>query len=378
MSNPVVLVGNPNPPGVPVAPGAPMPPYQALPGTTWNPPMGGAPAPDPITKHTGELANWFVTSHHVAKPWSNGYHEMIREGQIIFIARTANEDDEMQNQVNLQQLNHMMREGYKRAVAAMDPANPFPMPEGLTSAAEAHSVVYGDIPTRVPNTDVAGGDLPGGHTPGIGESELEEYLGRPAALEEEVPPGEYKNRLKTAIELAKASNFRYLTAAGIMHRWNFWGVVNNISVGTSPEGKVRASQSHRKYSPTVVINCIVAKKVYVSNIWGHKDKVAEGNTLYLILRRKVNDRGEYGPFEFVPYSHTNVDGVPLSETVYNDVAGYVRYGPVIPMGTCTEVANRPPAEHKRRQAIGNGQSVSLATAHDALGSLPQIVVQMRV
>lgn len=373
MSNPAVLIGNPNPPGVAVAPGAPMPTYQALPGTSWNPPMGGTPAPQVVTKHTGEQANWFVASHHVARPWSNRFHEMLREGQIIFIARTANEEDELQTQVNSYQFNHMMREGYKRAMAILDPSNPLPMPEGIgMSRSEVRSIIFGTYP------DVGAGGNPDDTVPGIGEAEIEEYLGRDTALEMEIPAGVYKERLKKAMILAKSQHFRYMWAPAISYRWNFWGVVNNTSVGTSPEGRVRATQSHRKFAPTVVVNCVVAKKVYVSNIWGHKNKVAEGNTVYLVLRRKTNGNGDYGAFEIVPDSYTNMEGIPSSETVYRDQAGYTRYGYVLPLGTCTEVADRPPAENKRLQAVGSRESSSVSVAHEALGALPKIVVQLRV
>ncbi len=368
MSNPVVLVGNPNPPGVAVAPGAPMPAYQPLPGVSWTPPMTGIPAPDTITKHVGEQQNGSISAHHVARPWSNNYHNDIREGQMIFIARTANEDDEMQNMVNLYQFNHMLRKGYLDAMSMLNGQSR--LPEGVTmSVAEINSIVFGEIPP-------AGGD-PNAYVPGISESEIEEYIGREAAMELEVPDSPYKNRLKNALTLAKSKTFRYLWAPAIMHRWNFWGIVNNTSVGVSPEGRVQAANSHFHKSPTVVVNCIVAKKVYVSNVWGHKDVVAEGNTLYLILRRKLVDNGAYGPFEMVPDGDTNVEGVRASDTVYRDLTDKTRYGYPVVVGTCTEVGNHPPPDHKRRQAIGtDGSPISLA--HDATGALPLIVVQVRV
>lgn len=330
--------------------------------------MTGIPAPDTVSVHTGEQQNGFISAYHVARPWSNGYHNQIREGQILFIARTANEGDEMQNQVNLYQFNHMLRKGYLDAMAILN--GQIPLPEGVAmSVDEINSIIFGTTPPP-------GGDVYA-YVPGIGESEIEEYLGREREMERELPNSPYKDRLRKALELAKTKTFRYMWAPAIMYRWNFWGIVNNISVGTSPEGRVQSMNSHFHKMPTVVVNCIVAKKVYVSNIWGDKGTVAEGNTLYLILRRKVTDYGNYGPFEMTPYADTNVDDVPFSETVYSDHTNTTRYGYPITVGTCTEVGNYPPPDHKRRQAIGTDGS-PVALAHDATGALPLIVVQVRV
>lgn len=86
------LVGNPTPPGRAVGPGQPMPAYQGMPVGTWNGAARGipnAPRPTTITKHVNMPSNMPVMSHHVIKPWRNGEHNLLREGQITFIARTT-------------------------------------------------------------------------------------------------------------------------------------------------------------------------------------------------------------------------------------------------------------------------------------------------
>lgn len=360
---PVALQGNPNPPGVSVGAGADtMPAYQPLPG---GPDIGPMPA---ITKHTGEQANWWIVHHNVNRPWSNGFHKMIREGQLIWIARTKKQDDDMQTQVNLYQLNHMISEGYSRAINALRTGV---LPEGVLHSIEDVRDAVGYIADSNRNFQ--------GQGRGINEQEIDEYLGRDQAFEDEVPEGLHKNRLRIALDLAKMSDFRYLWAPAILFRWNFWGVVNNISEGTSPEERVRATQAHRRYAPTSVVNCVIAKKGHTSNVWGDgKTTIAEGAKCYIVLRRRYDGNGNHGAFEFVPYASLNDDGVPDTETVYTDVSGKTRYGPVITVGTITEITARPPAPNKRRQAIGNGREVSIQQAHDATGSLPKIVVQLRV
>ena len=371
MSNPVNLVGNPIPPGVNVPAGAnTMPSYPTARGTPWPVPMDGNPAPPSVTKHTGDLANWYVVRHKLARPWSNLYHEMIREGQLVFTARTKSEDDDMETIVNLYQLNAILREGYLRA---MDIVNGnVNIPTGVTMGLQ-------DIRDAIDK---------------VSEGDIEEYLGRENDMEMEVPDDPtYKPMLRNALTLARSKIFRYLWAPGISFHWNFWGTVNNISVGTSPEHRAMKNNSHfnSKSSAAVVVNAVVGKKGFISNIFGGSDRVQEGSTLYLVLRRRKNRKNQWTEFEIVPYCHPERDEVPFDEKLYEDHVGSftrggdgsvlipnIREGYTYTIGTCSEVTRRDPTPHKLRQAVGNGETTMLSQAHDATGTLPKICVQFRV
>lgn len=362
VTGPINLQGNLNPPGAFVPAGSnTMPAYQPLPGRSDIGPTAA------ITKHVGNQQNWWIVHHFVNRFWTNGFHETIREGQLIFIARSMRSEDDMQTMINLYQLNHILFEGYSKAMNIIRTGQ---IPDGVTySIAEIRDCV-GYNPE---NRNVQG------RFNGISEKEIDEYLGRPQAFEDEIPDGIRKNKLRIALDLAYSKHFRYLWAPAILLRWNFWGVVNNISKGTSPEGKQTASGSHRASVNTTTVNCVIAKKAHTSNVFGNgKTDIAEGSKVYLVLRRRNDGNGNYGSFEMVPTSSMLNNGVSDSVTAYEDISGKFCHGPVITVGTITEITARPPAPNKIRQAVGNGKEVSLTQAHQATGGLPKIVIQLRV
>ncbi len=69
----------------------------------------------------------------------------------------------------------------------------------------------------------------------------------------------------------KIAHFKYLLPHGVLYHWNLFGAVNNTSKGSSPEGRV-----NRNSADTVVVNCVVAKKVAISNNFGDARNVVEG------------------------------------------------------------------------------------------------------
>ena len=149
--------------------------------------------------------------------------------------------------------------------------------------------------------------------------------------------------------------------------------MNNISVGTSPEAKVNQSTAK-----TLVMNDVVAKDAFVSNVFGDNKHVAEGGRIGLIIRRAGGERAETVSHpEIVPWSDRDSTTPLMSERGYWDEWNRFQTGFFIPLGTVNEMTGEEPAERKRRDAIGNnGKLPSLV--HDALGSLPLVRVQLGI
>lgn len=339
------LAGNPTPPGVPVAPGRTPPAYQAIPGQTWAPPFSGLPNPTSITRHTGRPSNGNVVHSSQIKRWPDlEYDRQIMQGQPVFHKRSV-DDSELVNILNIFQFNQILSDGYNVAMGMLERGE---APEGLDISI-IREVVNGDIK----------------------ESDIEEYIGREAALEEEIKDSVRKEKLKNAVALAKANHFVYLFAPGILHRWNFWGIVNNL-------GEADSLQSRRRF-PVTVVNTIIAKKAKVSNIWGEKF-VEIGNDVHFVLRRKRLQNGEFGCFEIFPIATPSGDPVPLNERVYTDVTGHLTNGPTIEVGCISETSmagGSHPAPNMVVQAINSGGNTGAKTAFNAMGNLPTIWIQVR-
>lgn len=335
--------GNPIPPGVAPGPGQAMPNYKGLPGKPWNPTQGQVPPTPPTQKHlTGFPSNNYITSAHVARPWRNGYQDMLREGQIVFVGRSINPGDnnQMIKQVNHYQLNAIMATGYDSAVRRLS---------------------SGDVPDGV--------NIAFAQFASLNEVNLVDYLGR----EETISEGESGNVLREALKLIKLQEFKYLLPCGMMWHWNLLGIVNNMSYGTSPE--VRMDTTLTK---SVVPNLVVAKRVYASNLWGGTKVLPEGGKLGIILRRRETADGGYGAPEIVPWAARGYETPPIGDRFYTDFSGGHQPGFFFPLGYSSDQEGPPPAEQKRRIAIGNGNQYTMSKVHDALGSLSQVVIQLGV
>ena len=327
--------GNPNPPGRQVGPGQRMPQYENNGGASWNGAAYGipnAPTPKTINAHIGMPSNDYITSAHAIRSWRNGEHADLHEGQIMFSARVAPVDGQIK-QVSQQHLGKICRDGYVQARRDLEDGK---TPNGINITAAEFDALR--------------------------EDEIAEYLGK----EHTIPDGD--NILRDACRLIKITHFKYLIPAGVMYHWNLWGGINNLSVGNTQSAKVDQSQTS-----TMVVNCVVGKKVALSNVWGDSKKLNEGGKLGLIVRRAMGEDGMPLHTEIIPWALRDYETPPFSTRGYFDASGNFQPGYYLPIGTATELDYIGPPEQRRRQAIGN-KEYSRKTTQDALGSLPKVFV----
>ena len=336
--------GNPNPPGRPARPGQQMPIYQGVPGAPWQGAAKGspnAPTPKTITAHVNMPSNSKITSSHVSRPWQNKEHELIREGQIMFVRRVMhihgekNEFDDLTTEASLQHLNSIAQRGYMQAREALE-ADPQRLPQQISITAEQFD--------------------------SISEGEIFDYINR----ENDIPSD--RPDLLNACKLLKIGHFKYLLPIGLLMDWNLYGGVNNISYGTSPMNRV-----NQETARTIVVNHVVGKDVFLSNIWGDDKKITEGSRFGLVVRRsRGTQSGELsGATEIIPWSDRDMTTPPFCVRTYVDEMGRNQLGYFLSIGTVTELDGEIPAERKRKDAIGNlGKPASVS--HDAYGTLPKI------
>ena len=330
--------GNSNPPGRPAGPGQALPVYQDNGGARWDGPatgVGNAPHPRVIKAHIG-LNNSYIVNAQTLVNWKEGEETRLREGQLLFAAR-EDAGDRRLKAVSLQHLNSICRRGYKAARKALETKQGLPAGVNITAA----------------DFDA------------LRHEELFEYLGK----EEKIP--KHDTHLLQACRLLSYKYFKYLTWHGVANHWNFWGVINNLNVATSMEGRIDPSQSK-----LIVANAVVGKKAHTSNIWGGRDKVREGSRLSLIMRCTHED-GVAAHTEIVPWAGYAYEVAPYCDRTYFDRRGHLQLGHEIFVGTVTETTNSDPVEHKRRLAVGNTEA-PLSVVHDAYGTLPKIVIQVRI
>jgi len=178
--------------------------------------------------------------------------------------------------------------------------------------------------------------------------------------------------LKEACKLLHIKEFKYLLPGPMLMHWNWYGGINNISYGVSPQAKVNQSTAR-----ALVVTFNVAKRAVFSNVWGDKSKLVEGAKIGLVCRRRLAADGTPGAPEVVPWAELDLITPPFTSRSYNDEMNRTPHGWYIPIGTCSEIANGEISERHRRDAIGNN-SKPAAVVHDAYGTLPQITVQVRL
>ena len=292
-------------------------------------------------------SNMPVMSAHVIRPWRDGQHKLLREGQITFIAREparAGANDTFRDtvkEVSLQHLNSICSHSYAQA--------------------------RDDLRNR--RLPAVAGSLTEAEFDAISEADLEEYIGSPER-EDTIPEDDLI--LRQAVKLLHVGHFKYLRPCGVRIYWNLFGGLNNTSSASIVESKVQ-----RDIGETLVVNNVVGKKVFLSNIWGDNKHVSEGCRVGLILRRggggTLASLGNDGAPEYVPWSDRDAETPSMPERAYFDEHNRFQYGHYLPIGVCQEVTGEEPSERKRREAIGNGNQLT-SVVHDAIGTLPQIVV----
>lgn len=327
----------PNPPGRPVAPGVSMPAYQAVPGRQWDGAARGvanAPQPRPISVQNGFMSNGKINSSKLVKPWADGQHLRVREGQIMFTARTVNAEVEgMATEASMQHLGSIFIRGYMQARSDLRDGR---LPDGM-------------------------GGLTQEQFDDLGEDNIMEHMNMDERdIDDPV--------MKMACRLLRYKHFKYLLPGSALLHWNVTGGVENVSYGTSLESRINYSTSR-----AVVVNHTVGKDVFLSNIWGDSPQVREGNMIGLIVRRHPNPNPNLAATypEIVPWAQGDNDTPSLGERGYYDERGHFQRGYYIPLGHVTELNGQMPVDRHRRAAIGNLGKTD-ETVHQGLGALPKL------
>jgi len=314
---------------------------------SWNGAARGIPnAPRPLTIQTtmGNDNNGTINSSSAIKCWSNGAHENVREGQIMFAARNNPRTDSTRDvwsrhltEASLQHLNMMCELGWKAARQALVQGNNA-MPHGI-------SITVAEFDA-------------------LSEWDIYEYIGdREKDIPDDMPT------LKAACKLLQQAQFKYLLPVGVMMHWNLFGAVSNISYGTAPQAAVNEYAKR-----VVVVNHNVAKRCTLANIWGDKSRLLEGGEIGLVCKRRRNADGTPGAPEIVPWSQVDAVTPAFVSRSYPDEMGRDQKGYYLFVGTCHEIDNKELSDRHRRDAVGNTGKPAMV-AHNAYGTLPRIVVQ---
>jgi len=294
----------------------------------------------------GDEANKPVHSSHPALPWDQGEHMLVRQGQLMFIARTNPRDDSNNpwagytTVASMQHLNAMALAGWSRARHKLQMGHAY-LPDGIRLSLEEFD--------------------------SLREDDIMDYFGK---REDDIP--EENHILKQACKLLHLAEFKYLMPGTMMMYWNWYGSVNNISYGVSPQARVNYSTVR-----TLVVNYNIAKTATLSNVWGDQKKLVEGSKFGLVCRRRTTAEGTPGAPEIVPWAELDLMTPPMVSRAFTDEMNRNLRGYYIALGTCTELSGKEISERKRRDAIGNNGKPS-AVVHDAYGTLPQFQAQLRL
>ncbi len=159
----------------------------------------------------------------------------------------------------------------------------------------------------------------------------------------------------------------------MMLYWQFYGFVNNISYGVSPQAQV-----NERTSRTVVVNCTIAKDARISNIWGENRVFVEGSRFgYVVRRAGGSNPATLGCPEITPWCDREQDTPSLMDRGYHRPDGTYFEGYYFPLGKCWQMGEQNISERKRRDAIGNtGKPEEIV--HDAYGTLPTFYGIIRI
>jgi hypothetical protein len=346
--------------------------------------------PRTIRTHPDSESNSRIVHTYVARQWANGFHNQMREGHLMFVARRHYEDGGTggggngteSTIVTLFQLNQIARDGYKKA--AVDIARL------KSDHAELSKVSVFDVNQTIANRNMMPEHLLATREY-FGSMEHEKRVNFMDTLKARMLNDEMDLMLRDsyekwfemwdmdhdghtamwlkANELRGESAFRYTTLAGFMDFWNPLGVFQNSQAGSTPMIYQNATRQYDQAPQASVINVVVAKKAAVINIWGNSRKVKPRTPLYLCLRRRQESKDKFTHFEVVPYADCKYAGnsPPTNELSYRDDSGTFQVGHSWYMGWMDEFGRESPPETLRQQAIGN--TTSAAQAFEAMGVL---------
>lgn len=307
--------------------------------------------------------NDLIQMQHVIRPWHDGSHMHMAEYQPVFCVRQIDQQHGMYTEVTLGKLNQILRESYAiyKEVLATNQSSDATRFQNLLNK---HGEDILDLLRKYKNE---------------GDHVFENFLkGNELAAE-----------LREFYKLSTHKILEYVTKVGIMHKWNFLGVILNVNRSTS----IDESSTNATEDRINVVNTVMAKRAFLHNMMGTREDSVTGADVWLVLRRVYERSGNPGHFEFAPYVSRTRIFPPKIFTTYQDNGPYpnddatgfkigsfpeneerrTTSAHVIPVGVITEPAARDGAPGLVAAACG---SIDGKLAFEASASLPKIMVQV--
>lgn len=285
------------------------------------------PAPD-ISSVPERQSNQTVTYSYPLYPYADKTHEYIQPGMIVFISKHIDTKYKIYNMVPVFKMNIMQNEAWKEFRASTNPK---------WATFRRLLTKFGEDVLRSHHFALKNGTA-------SNNPELLEFY-----------------------NLAKTSDFKYLTPLGILSSWNFAGTVQSKGESTGPAAYM---DRHSNTDVVYVASLNTAKRSRTANIWG---KARPGDCVKLILMRKNKD----SPLLWVPYNCGSRDYPPRAYTHYDDPSGRTVESFVQPIGLVTEATQRDSTANQIDMALGYFND-NVKDAYEGYGSLAELILQIRI
>jgi hypothetical protein len=162
---------------------------------------------------------------------------------------------------------------------------------------------------------------------------------------------------------------KYLLPTGVISYWRLYGGINNMGHATSME--TRISQANAQ---CVVANNVILKRVFLSNQYGSPEDVVEHGRIGFVITRAIGEDGKPAQTIIKPWAQKRAEVPAYCDRVYKDALGRHIPGYFWFAGTIHEITAKGAPSTKCAIAAGL-RGTDYEAAHDAMGSLPVIMVQ---
>jgi hypothetical protein len=289
------------------------------------------------------VANTFIQYSYPIVPFKDGSEERIAEFQCVFINRHHDAKHNMYAVVNIGKFNNLLRDAHLEFEKDVD--------DGYGEAIQLRDflIAHGEAPLERYHILKHSGTQP----------EL-------AKLERDYP------NVGAAYAIAMKDVYCYQTRMGILHRWNFLGVVLSRQQATS----LMAIDLTPSTSHVNVINVVQGERARTANIFGQHGDVIAGGKVWFILKRVKKEDGTYGHFQVSTYATNKRETVPYTLRYYK-TNGNDELAHCWKVGTVTDWGPSSPAEGMRQRALGMDNHKE-RSASEATAQLPHIYIQLGI
>lgn len=290
-----------------------------------------------VTSTPEREANKSIVYGHTIIPWADGTHRFTQPGMIAFNSRYLDPRYKLTNMAPIFKVNMELRKC----------SNNFYYPNPDTPLTQEALTFKRFLETYGENGIKNYYDYETGKNPDFANA------------------GKEFDECKLFYRLAFKPEYAGLTKWGILHRWNFCGIV--LSKGESTGAAVYLDH-HDSSDTTYVAGVVHGEAARANDIWGVGLK--RGHHLFLILKRV----GRH--FEWTPYCSTR-EYPPRRLISYEDDSKMPCRAHVQYVGLCTEKRERDVSQAQIEGALGF-IDFDVEKAYKMNGSLSQIVVQVGI